>query len=113
MADWLVLLFGQNMTRIVAPTTSDVTGHGQDVSIRLGRHGVPVPQPLGRLLLTLIQDGKPSSASARTRLPVAVPPGSYPAVPSWLLVRWRRSAWSAGDGAPLSGRRMAGGTLYA
>jgi hypothetical protein len=47
------------MTRIAALTTSDATGHGQDVSIRLGRHEAPVPEPLGRLLLTLAREGKP------------------------------------------------------
>jgi hypothetical protein len=59
VAGCLVLLFGQNMTRIAAMTTSDVICHGHDVSIRLGRHEIPVPEPLGRLLLTLIRNGKP------------------------------------------------------
>jgi hypothetical protein len=59
VAGCLVLLFGQNMTRIAALTTSDVISHGQDVYLRPGKHKVPVPEPLGHLLLTLIKDGNP------------------------------------------------------
>jgi hypothetical protein len=59
VAGCLVLLFGQAMTRIAALTTSQVTRHHDGVTIQLGQHDVPVPGPLGGLLLTLIADGKP------------------------------------------------------
>ena len=47
------------MTRIAALTTSQVTHHDDGVTIQLGQHHVPVPGPLGDLLLTLLADGKP------------------------------------------------------
>src|SRR5258708_26606894 len=47
------------MTRIAALTTSQVTRHDDDVTIQLGHHDVPLPGPLGDLLLTLITDRKP------------------------------------------------------
>ncbi len=59
VAGLLVLLYGQAMTRIAALTASQVTRHDDRVTIQLGRHDVPVPGPLGDLLLTLITDGKP------------------------------------------------------
>lgn len=59
VAGCLVLLFGQAMTRIAALTTSQITCHDDGVTIQLGQHDVPVPEPLGKLLLTLIADGKP------------------------------------------------------
>jgi hypothetical protein len=59
VAGCLVLLYGQAMTRIAALTTSQVTRHDDDVTIQLGRYDVPVPAPLGDLLLTLLADGKP------------------------------------------------------
>ena len=40
-------------------TTSQVTRHDDGVTIQLGQHDVPVPGPLGAMLLTLIADGKP------------------------------------------------------
>jgi hypothetical protein len=58
-AGCLVLLYGQAMTRIAALTTSQITHHDDGVTIQLGQHDVPVPEPLGELLLTLIADGKP------------------------------------------------------
>ena len=39
-------------------TTDQVTVRGQDTYIRLAQHELPVPEPLGALLLTLIRDGK-------------------------------------------------------
>ena len=59
VAGCLVLLYGQTMTRIAALTTSQVTQHDNSVTIQLGHHDVPVPGPLGDLLIALIADGKP------------------------------------------------------
>jgi hypothetical protein len=89
-AGCLVLLYGQAMTRIAALATSQVTRNDDGVTIQLGQHHVPVPDPLGDLLTTLITDGKPSTgigspphgsptASARSASrskPGAVPPSS-------------------------------------
>ena len=78
VAGCLVLLFGQPMTRIAALTTSQVTRHGDSVTIQLGQHEAPVPEPLGNLLLTLIADGKPytgigSPADSRWLFPGLLP----------------------------------------
>jgi integrase len=91
-AGCLVLLFGQNMTRIAALTTSDVTCHGQDVCIRLGQHQAPVPKPLGRLLLTLAREGKPyvgigSRPASRWLFPGLLP--GRPITPARLAERLR------------------------
>jgi hypothetical protein len=39
-------------------TTDQVTVRGQDVYVRFGQHELPVLEPLGALLQTLIRDGK-------------------------------------------------------
>jgi hypothetical protein len=68
VAGCLVLLYGQAMTRIAALTTTQVTRHDDGVTIQLGEHHVPVPDPLSSLLLTLIADGKPYTG-------IGTPPG--------------------------------------
>jgi hypothetical protein len=64
-----MLLFGQNMSRIAALTTSRVARRDDGVTIQLSRNEVPVPEPLGALLLTLIAEGKPYTG-------IGSPPGS-------------------------------------
>jgi hypothetical protein len=58
VAGCLLLLFGQQQSRIAAMTTDQITRRGHDVFIRFGQHDVPVPEPLGALLLQLVADGK-------------------------------------------------------
>lgn len=59
VAGALVLLFGQHQSRIAAMTTDQIIHHdNDDVSVRFGRYDVPVPPPLGALLLQLIHHGK-------------------------------------------------------
>ena len=69
------------LTRIAALTTSEIISHGddEDVSIRLGQHEIPVPAPLGHLLLTLA----PRQTLRRHRLR----PGDRMAVPGLLPSR--------------------------
>lgn len=52
-------------TRVAALTISQITRHddSQDITIRLGQHNIPVPEPLGKLLLTLAADGKPHTGT--------------------------------------------------
>jgi hypothetical protein len=88
VAGCLVLLFGQAMTRIAALTTSQVTRHHDGVTIQLGQHDVPVPEPLGDLLLTLIADGKPYTG-------IGSPPGSTWLFPGLL------------PGRPITAKRLA------
>jgi hypothetical protein len=58
VAGCMVLLFGQPQSKIAAMTSNQVTHAGDTVTIRLGRHEIPVPDPLGDLLLQLIREGK-------------------------------------------------------
>ncbi len=68
VAGSLLLLFGQQQSRIAAMTTSQVTRRGDDILVRFGRHDVPVPEPLGDLLLQLLRDGKsPTGAGSPAR----------------------------------------------
>jgi hypothetical protein len=46
VAGSLLLLYGQPLSRIAVLTTSQVTRHGSEVLIRLGRHDAPLPGPL-------------------------------------------------------------------
>ena len=91
VAGCLVLLFGQNMTRAAAMTTSQVARHGDDVYVQFGQHEIPVPGALGPLLLTLIADGKPNTGT-----------GS-PAVSQWLFPGLL-------PGPPITPARLAGGS---
>jgi hypothetical protein len=58
VAGCLLLLFGQQQSRIAVMTTDQITHHGNDVFIRFGTHDVPATEPLGTLLLQLITEGK-------------------------------------------------------
>lgn len=58
VAGCLVLLFGQQQSRIAAMTTSQVSHRDGEVFVRFSRHEVPVPEPLGALLLQLLAHGK-------------------------------------------------------
>jgi hypothetical protein len=57
-AGCLLLLYGQQLSRIAAMTTNQVTTRDGAVHIRLGGHDVPVPEPLGELLTELIRNGR-------------------------------------------------------
>ena len=81
VAGCLVLLFGQNMTRVAAMTTSQVTRHGDDVYVQFGQHEVPVPSALGSLLLTLIADGKPNTGTGSPAVSQWLFPGLLPGQP--------------------------------
>jgi hypothetical protein len=58
VAGCMVLLFGQQQSKIAEMTIDQISQTGDTVTIRLGRHHIPVPDPLGELLLQLIHDGK-------------------------------------------------------
>ncbi len=78
VAGCMVLLFGQQQSRIAAMTTDQITDTGDTVTVRFGRHDVPTPPPLGHLLLQLIRDGKShvgigSPAHTRWLFPGGVP----------------------------------------
>jgi integrase len=80
-AGCLLLLYGQQLSRIAAMTTSQVTGRDGAVSVRFGRYDVPVPQPPGAILTELISAGR---SHAGTGSPAATPwlfPGGLPGRP--------------------------------
>ena len=81
VAGCLLLLYGQQLSRIAALTTGQVTRHDDAVFIRFGQHDVPVPGPLGAALLELIRDGRTHAgvgSPARTRW---LFPGGLPGKP--------------------------------
>jgi hypothetical protein len=55
----LLLLFGQQQSRIATMTTDQIIHRDGEVFVRFGHHEVPVPPPLQALLLKLINHGKP------------------------------------------------------
>jgi integrase len=80
-AGCLFLLYGQQLSRIAAMTTSQVTSRDGTVFIRFGRHDVPVPEPLGVTLTELTRTGRPHTG---TGSPADTPwlfPGGLPGRP--------------------------------
>ena len=80
-AGCLLLLYGQQLSCIAALTTGQVTRRDDTVSVRFGRHDVPVPEPLGAALLELIRNGRTHvgvESPARTRW---LFPGGLPGKP--------------------------------
>ena len=64
VAGSLVLLYAQQLTRIVAMTTNDVVHRDGRVTVRFGAHGIDVPQPLAGLITALAEQGHRSGIGA-------------------------------------------------
>jgi hypothetical protein len=80
-AGCLLLLYGQQLSRIAAMTTSQVSVRDNAVLVRFGDHDLPVPEPLGVILAELIQTGRTHTG---TGSPVTSPwlfPGGLPGQP--------------------------------
>ncbi len=93
VAGSLLLLFGQQQSRIAAMTTSQVTSRGPEVFVRFGRHDIPVPASLGDLLLQLLRDGKPHAGVGSPSRSQWLFPGGMPGrpiTPSTLADRLRK-----------------------
>ena len=58
VAGCLVLLYGQQLSRIVAILTDQVVTDGEEVQLRLGRDCLPLPEPLGSLVTRLAAAGR-------------------------------------------------------
>jgi hypothetical protein len=58
VAGSLLLLYGQQLSRIAAITTDQIVCRDDAVQIRLGRDDVAVPEPLAGLVLDLIRHGR-------------------------------------------------------
>jgi hypothetical protein len=105
IAGSLLLLFGQQQSRIAAMTTSQVIRLGEDVFVRFGQHDIPVPATLGDLLLQLVRDGKPHTGVGSPSPSQWLFPGGIPGRPitaSTLADRLRKLGI-----ATQSGRRAA------
>ena len=80
-AGCLLLLYGQQLSRIAAMTTSQVTSRDGTICVRFGRHDTPVPEPLGLILTELTRTGR---SHAGTGSPATTPwlfPGGLPGRP--------------------------------
>ena len=80
-AGCLLLLYGQQLSRIAAMTTSQITSRDGTIYIRFGRHDVPIPEPLGVILAELIRTGRSHTG---TGSPAGTPwlfPGGLPGRP--------------------------------
>jgi len=58
VAGLLLLLYGQQLTRITTMTTDQISTRDHQVLIHFGRNAVLVPEPLASLLLTFIDQGR-------------------------------------------------------
>ncbi len=93
VAGCLLLLYGQQLSRIAAITTGQVSRRDDAVFVRFGQHDVPVPEPLGAALPELIRNGRTHAGvgtPARTRWPFpgglaspSPPPSSANACAPW------------------------------
>ena len=91
-AGCLLLLYGQQLSRITAMTTSQVTSQDGTVHVRFGDHHVPVPDPLGVILTELIRTGRSHAAAGSPATTPWLFPGSMPGQPitaNWLSQRLR------------------------
>ena len=80
-AGCLLLLYGQQLSRIAAMTTSQVTTRDGTVHIRLGDHDVPVPEPLGIVLTELVRTGRSHTGTGSPAITPWLFPGGLPGKP--------------------------------
>jgi hypothetical protein len=80
-AGCLLLLYGQQLSRIAAITTSQITSHGDAVHVRFGDHDVPVPEPLGVILTELISTGRTHTGTGSPATTPWLFPGGLPGQP--------------------------------
>jgi hypothetical protein len=74
----LLLLFGQHLSRTAVMTTGQIITRDSQVLVRFGRHEIPVPGSLGRILTELLQAGRAhtgigSPATSRWLFPGGMP----------------------------------------
>lgn len=69
VAGCLLLLFGQQQSRIAAMTTDQVIRRSDGVFVHLGKCEIPTPEPLGGLLIQLTEDGKSHTGVGSPHLP--------------------------------------------
>jgi len=80
-AGCLLLLYGQQLSRIAAMTTSQVTSRGGTAFVRFGRHDAPVPGPLGVILTELTRTGRTHTGTGSPATTPWLFPGGLPGRP--------------------------------
>jgi hypothetical protein len=80
-AGCLLLLYGQQLSRIAAMTTSQVTSRDNTIFVRFGRYDVPVPEPLGATLTELIRTGRSHTGTGSPATTPWLFPGGLPGQP--------------------------------
>ncbi len=80
-AGCLLLLYGQQLSRIAAMTTSQITIRDGTVLVRFGDHDVPVPEPLGVILTELIRAGRTHTGTGSPLTSPWLFPGGLPGQP--------------------------------
>ena len=80
-AGCLLLLYGQQLSRIAAMTTSQVTSRDGTVFTRFGNHDLPVPGPLGTILTELIRTGRSHTGTGSPANTPWLFPGGLPGRP--------------------------------
>jgi len=81
VAGCLLLLYGQQLSRITAITTDQVITTGNQVFLRFGRDDVLIPEPLAGLLQRLIRDGRRYLAVGSPNITTWLFPGMLPGRP--------------------------------
>ncbi len=80
-AGCLLLIYGQQLSRIAAMTTSQVTSHDGTVHVRFGDHDIPVPAPLGLILTELARSGRSHTGTGTPAVTPWLFPGGLPGRP--------------------------------
>ncbi|WP_204801129.1 hypothetical protein [Mycobacterium riyadhense] len=80
-AGCLLLLYGQQLSRIATTTTNQVTTRDSTVHVRLGEHDIPVPEPLGKVLTELARNGRAYTGTGSPTQTDWLFPGGLPGKP--------------------------------
>jgi len=80
-AGCLLLLYGQQLSRIAAMTTNQVATRDGTVHVQLGEHDIPVPDPLGKVLTELACNGRAYTGTGSPTQTDWLFPGGLPAKP--------------------------------
>ena len=81
VAGCLLLLYGQQLSRITAITTDQVTTCDQQVFIRFSRDAILIPEPLDGLLQKLLRDGRRYQGVGSPNTTTWLFPGMHPGRP--------------------------------
>lgn len=80
-AGCLLLLYGQQLSRIATMTINQVATRNGTVHIQLGEHDIPVPEPLGKVLTELVRNGRAYTGTGSPTQTDWLFPGGLPGKP--------------------------------